>query len=216
MVICVFLFSLHSQTNQSFEAQEVSSPTQTQVQPQWRQKVVEEIIIIIIINFYFYSFMIESRIETVSVAVQVKRVEDELLTDEVEGPQLQQKKTEDEAGGMEKTSTFSYKPHPLQFHTCACASDSPPPCNLTCQASDLHDQTVMTPLLTRGPSRKLQPVTVSAASEPHGTTYILSSLVALSAEKKTFTALIKMEVEFSFSVPSSPSPAELPASSSSA
>lgn len=113
--------------------------------------------------------MIESCIEAVSVAVQVKRVEDELLTDEVEGPHPQQK-TEEEAGGMEKTSKFSSKPHRLQFHTCVCASDSPPRCNLTCQASDLHNQTVMTPLLTRGPSRRLQPVTVSAASEPHGTT----------------------------------------------
>lgn len=52
--------------------------------------------------------MVESCIEAVSVAVQVKRVEDELLTDEVEGPHPQQKKTEDEAGGMEKTSTFSF------------------------------------------------------------------------------------------------------------
>lgn len=68
--------------------------------------------------------MIESFVETVFVAVQVKRVEDELLTDEVEGPHPQQKKTEDEAGGMEKTSTFSYKPHALQFRRCVCASDS--------------------------------------------------------------------------------------------
>lgn len=111
--------------------------------------------------------MIESCIETVSVAVQVKRAEDELLTDEVEGPHPQQKETEEEAGGMEKTSKFFYKPHPLQFHRCVCASDSS---SSVLQVSDLHNQTAMTPLLTRRPSRKLQHMTVSAASEPHGTT----------------------------------------------
>lgn len=36
----LILSSLHPQTNMSFEAQEVSSPTQTQSQPQWRQKVM--------------------------------------------------------------------------------------------------------------------------------------------------------------------------------
>lgn len=45
MVICVFLLSLHPQTNQSFEAQEVSSPTKTQAQPQWRQKVMGDLMV---------------------------------------------------------------------------------------------------------------------------------------------------------------------------
>lgn len=35
-----FFFRL-TQTNQSFEAQEVSSPTNVVVQPQWRQKVMQ-------------------------------------------------------------------------------------------------------------------------------------------------------------------------------
>lgn len=73
--------------------------------------------------------MIESCIETVSVAVQVKRVEDELLTDEVEGLHPQQKKTEDEAGGMEKTSKSSYKPCPLRFRRCVCTLILPPLCS---------------------------------------------------------------------------------------
>lgn len=41
LIIHVILFSLHPQTNLSFEAQEVSSPTKNQIQPQWRQKVTQ-------------------------------------------------------------------------------------------------------------------------------------------------------------------------------
>lgn len=41
-MIPVILFSLYLQTNLSFEAQEVSSPTKNLIQPQWRQKVMQD------------------------------------------------------------------------------------------------------------------------------------------------------------------------------
>lgn len=56
MVICVFLFSLHPQTNQSFEAQEVSSPTKMQAQPQWRQKVMNKTSLFKLLIFFLSQF----------------------------------------------------------------------------------------------------------------------------------------------------------------
>lgn len=60
-MIHVFFFSFRPQTNQSFEAQEVSSPTKNPIQPQWRQKVKREEIFLDLLIF----LMLISNISTV-------------------------------------------------------------------------------------------------------------------------------------------------------